>query len=101
MMVNVTALLAPLLPLTVMLAVPAAAAAETEKVAVICVALTTFTFEIVMSGVLELIAAPAAKLEPLIVTPSAVPTLALFGLILLINGVDGSTVVDAPALLPA
>jgi len=35
------------------------------------------------------------------VTPRAVPTLALFGLILLINGVDGSTVVDAPALPPA
>jgi len=100
-MVNVAALLVPLLPLTVMLRVPAAADAETEKVAVICVALTTFTFEIVMSGALELIAAPAAKLKPLMVTPRAVPTLALFGLILLINGVDGSTVVDAPALPPA
>jgi hypothetical protein len=54
-----------------------------------------------MSGALELIAAPAAKLKPLMVTPRAVPTLALFGLILLINGVDGSTVVDAPALPPA
>jgi hypothetical protein len=94
LMLNAAELLVPFVPLTVMLTVPGAAFAEIEKVAVIWFEPTTFTFETVMPGVLALTAVPEAKLKPLMVTPTAVPTPLLLGVIPVMYGVDERTVAD-------
>lgn len=98
MIVNVTALLAPFVPLTVTFTGPATAAAATEKVAVICVALTTLTFDTVRSGDPDVTVAPAGKLKPLIVTGADEASPPLDGLIPVMYGVEASTVLEAPAL---
>lgn len=73
----------PLVPLAVATPIsnePDTGFAAIEKVAVICVALMTLTFDITMSELAELTDAPEAKLKPVSVTEGLVPAEALFGL---------------------
>jgi hypothetical protein len=98
--VNVTALLLPVPPFTVMLAVPDAAPALIETVAVICVELTTTTFEKATSGLLDATVEPATKLNPAIVVPKLPPGAPLLGLRDVIYGVEASTVVEPTRFTP-
>jgi hypothetical protein len=99
--VNVTALLLPFAPLTVMLAVPAPAPALIDSVAVICVALTTTTFDTVISALPEAMVDPDTKLNPLIVAPNVAPGEPLLGLMDVMYGVEASTVVEPTRFVPA
>ena len=99
--VNVTALLLPVAPFTVILAVPETALTLMEKVAVICVEPTTTTFETVISGLLEATLEPATKLNPLIVTPKVELNEPALGLTDVMYGVDASTVVEPTLFTPA
>ena len=98
---NAIALLVPLLPLTATVPAPGVAPALIVKVAVICVALATFTLEIAIPGLLAVTLAPETKLNPVMVTPSVTPVPLLAGDIAVIYGVEASTVLEPFLLVPA
>jgi len=98
--VNATALLLPVAPLTVIFAAPETALTLMENVAVICVELTTATFEMATSGLLDATLEPATKLNPATVTPKVAPKEPALGLTDVIYGVAASTVVEPTLFTP-
>jgi hypothetical protein len=99
--VNVIALLVPVLPVTVMVPAPGIAPALIVNIAVICVALTTLTFEIPIPALLATTLAPDTKLNPVMVTATVTPVTLLVGDIAEQYGVEASTVLEALLVMPA
>ena len=96
--VNVTAPLVPFAVFTVTLRLPAEALGEIVKVAVICVALTTFTLLTETPPPLTAMVAPEMKFDPVSVIATVVPWLPEVGAIELSTGTGGAgatTVTDA------
>ena len=85
---------------TVTLATPNEAPAAIEKVAVICVALTTATLLTVIPALSVVTAAPVTKPEPVRVTETAVPLIPPAGLIELSVATGALTVNDCAPLDP-
>jgi hypothetical protein len=99
LIVKVAGALVPVEVVTVTLVVPGGALPVMEKVAVICVALTTFTLLTAMLGLPTLIVAPVTKPEPAMLTGTTAPGPPLVGLMELIAGGGGGFTVNGPLRL--
>jgi hypothetical protein len=97
--VNGRVLLTPAVVVTVTVALPGAALPDTTNVAVICVALTTTTFETLMLGPAAMVAG-ADRFVPVRATLTVVPAAALAGVIETRVGPGGLIVNDAAPVVP-